>query len=255
MKLELVPSVIRVDPPRIDLAFLEQHPEVEPHKKKVLEEHDNTCAHCGFRSLSFMEVKHLDGDHRNHAIKNLRPICSICHLVDHVDYAGDAAEAIAIWAPEISQERISHVMRTALMAQRHAEKANAQKAATGVPQAGRARGGQMSPEERREVQQMADNAKVIIESLRNREEKAKTEWGTSSLRDIAMTLRRMSDAEYVNRSAIFVGMRIFPLGRRIVSGVDTMPMRVEKWNEPRETYVSLKPQSWSRILKMADLRG
>ena len=51
------------------------------YRKKAFREYPNICFNCG--SLDRLEVHHIDGNHKNHDIKNLRILCILCHKQEH----------------------------------------------------------------------------------------------------------------------------------------------------------------------------
>lgn len=93
-------------------------------RRRVLKRDDYTCRakDCGFRSppdatgLTYMEVHHLNDDHKNHSPENLATICPICHQVFHMGVAGMRNSAVMIWMPEISQGTINQLCRSIFVA-------------------------------------------------------------------------------------------------------------------------------------------
>lgn len=51
------------------------------------------CYFCDFPDGKFLELHHVDGDHTNYDLKNLRPICSMCHRMIHPGWAALSNEA------------------------------------------------------------------------------------------------------------------------------------------------------------------
>ena len=45
------------------------------------------CYFCDFPDGKFLELHHVDGDHSNYELNNLRPICSLCHRTIHAGWA------------------------------------------------------------------------------------------------------------------------------------------------------------------------
>lgn len=84
---------------------------------KCLEEHDNTCSFCGFKTNkthlkgSGMEILHIDGNGSNNAKENLLPACPYCRMCFNLTYAGNEAKAFLAWLPEIEQYEISYLYR------------------------------------------------------------------------------------------------------------------------------------------------
>lgn len=93
-------------------------------RRKVLKRDDYTCRakDCGFRSppdatgMTYMEVHHLNDDHKNHNPENLATICPICHQLFHMGVAGMRNSAVMIWMPEISQGTLNQICRSIFVA-------------------------------------------------------------------------------------------------------------------------------------------
>ena len=65
-------------------------------RNKVLEAQDYRCYRCGYQSKS-NEVHHLDDDHHNNALENLKVACKLCHPYSHI---GEAARPVRTLAEQ-----------------------------------------------------------------------------------------------------------------------------------------------------------
>ena len=56
-------------------------PRVPPHRKHV----KDTCERCGLQDddVRLFDVHHIDGDHENNDVANLRTLCPNCHRREH----------------------------------------------------------------------------------------------------------------------------------------------------------------------------
>jgi len=86
----------------------------------ILERDDYTCQYCQFRSKKFQHVHHLDDDHTNNSEKNLITACPLCHMSQHIGFAGLKGmgtlvyldqETMGEFALGISQEKINALVR------------------------------------------------------------------------------------------------------------------------------------------------
>lgn len=115
MKLEsLVLSVkkskYRMDDPTKDHADRE----FVGKKKSVLERDDFTCRYCGFKAKKFQEIHHIDNNHQNNDDSNLITTCCLCHMVNHVGFAGMRQTAKLIYIDpkyNISQAHLNQLVR------------------------------------------------------------------------------------------------------------------------------------------------
>src|SRR3989338_9459121 len=57
--------------------------EWQKFRKKILERDSYTCAYCGYKSLKYQIVDHIDGNPENNAQNNMQVICQMCNLIKH----------------------------------------------------------------------------------------------------------------------------------------------------------------------------
>lgn len=99
------------------------------NRNAVLTNARYTCTGCGVRSnvtaknrTGYLDVHHVDGDHGNSAINNLRPLCQMCHAVMHVGFPGELmprGELVVL--PSVSQVELNRLAWGALKASTSAE--------------------------------------------------------------------------------------------------------------------------------------
>lgn len=65
-------------------------------RSKALEAQDYRCYRCGYQSKN-NEVHHLDDDHHNNALENLKVACKLCHPYSHI---GEAARPVRTLAEQ-----------------------------------------------------------------------------------------------------------------------------------------------------------
>lgn len=78
----------------------------------ALDRDNNTCVFCKFSSPKWQEVHHLDDDHTNNDLKNLKTVCPLCHQVHHLGFAGLRKSGIVVYMPEISQVNLNNLVRS-----------------------------------------------------------------------------------------------------------------------------------------------
>jgi len=84
-----------------------------PYKKikeiyeKVLSRDNFSCYLCGFKSSRFQEVHHLNHNHSDCNLNNLKTVCPLCHQVFHLSSAGSTGGGKIIWLPEIPQHTLN----------------------------------------------------------------------------------------------------------------------------------------------------
>jgi hypothetical protein len=88
------------------------------HRDSVLLRDDYTCQGCGFRSLHFMEIHHINHDHNNWRTANLATLCPLCHQVFHPNTASLSDGAYLAWVPEVSQVELNRLLLACFVVQR-----------------------------------------------------------------------------------------------------------------------------------------
>lgn len=200
-------------------------------RKQALERDKHTCQFCGFKNLRYQEVHHSNDNHADNRKENLVTACTFCHLVQHIGFAGLKEEAILIYAPEIPQDILHHLVRTSMVCQRVYMTENSRK------------------EEHMDFRKAADAAVNFMNALKERASAAQDKIGTSDPHELANVLMMLPENHYVRRAAKLEGIRLLPLGKRIVNNEDIMIKQVDSWISPGGPYSSLKPNVWSTLYK------
>jgi intracellular multiplication protein IcmJ len=182
-------------------------------KPKVLKRDSFTCCFCGFQARKWQEIHHLDGDHNNHDPRNLKTICSFCHLSFHIGRAGLAGEAELIWLPELRQVELNHLTRTCFVAMRTKGTTN-------------------------------ESGESVFSALRIRAEEARRRLGTSDPADLGEALLALDDDQYDKRNEVLDGVRLLPLGRKYVGERDIFPKVVDFWISKHGPYAQSRPKLW-----------
>lgn len=214
-------------------------------RRKALERDDNTCRFCGFRAHSWQEVHHLNDDHADNRLENLVTACIFCHMCHHIGRAGLNDEASIVWLPEISQARISHLVRSSLVAQRWAEPyiTNARHGAPSLVQAAKF---------------IADAAKSLMAKMRSREAEADRILGTSSATILAEALMGIANSgsseAYEQRAKYLHGIRLLPTGSRYAAGSDIMPKIIDTWMATGGPYAQMSPTMWQGLFMASGAR-
>lgn len=68
-------------------------------RQRILQRDDYTCRACSIRSMKYMEVHHINGDHRDNRPENLATLCPMCHAVFHVGITGMHRRGILVKSP------------------------------------------------------------------------------------------------------------------------------------------------------------
>ena len=80
-------------------------------REQVLARDEYTCRFCSFRAEKWQEITHLDDDHTNHSLDNLATACRLCHLCQHLLFAGSGHGGHLVWCPHLSQADINRIAR------------------------------------------------------------------------------------------------------------------------------------------------
>ena len=84
--------------------------------KSAMERDDYTCYYCGFKSMKFQEVHHLNDNHNDNTLENLVTVCTLCHQSHHLNSAAINNGAELIWLPELTQAELNHLCRALFVA-------------------------------------------------------------------------------------------------------------------------------------------
>lgn len=104
-------SKFRTDDPKAD----EANNEFVNIRKSILERDDYMCQFCGFRSMKWQEVHHVDDNHSNNSPDNLITTCPLCHSCHHVGLSGLMGKGIMIYINPslgVTQAEINQLIRT-----------------------------------------------------------------------------------------------------------------------------------------------
>lgn len=209
--------------------------EFEATRKKALGRDQYTCRFCGFKAQKFQEVHHFNDDHQDNRLENLVTACMFCHMCQHFGLAGRNDEGVLIWLPEISQDRLHHIVRSILVAKREAETATASR---GMKEAAQA-----------SVKEMAEAADAMFAKLKSRMAGAEARIGTADPRELANIMLSMPDDAYAKRAEFLHGIRLLPLGVRLKERENIMPKIVDSWRDAGGLYANMKPQSWLGLVR------
>lgn len=114
----LVPGVKRSVWRRDDQATADADLEFAQTRMNILKRDRFTCRYCEFKSVpdrgrnvdpasrlasGYLEVHHLNDNHKNNQQSNLVSICPFCHQVHHIGFAAHEKAIRIIWLPWIEQ--------------------------------------------------------------------------------------------------------------------------------------------------------
>ena len=205
---------------------------------KALERDERTCRFCGFKAPKYQEVHHLNDDHADNRVENLVTACGFCHSVQHIGLAGKYKTAVLAWIPEVSQDKLHHIVRSILVVTQWAN---------GIEKEGR----RHRPEVTRAATEMAQAARSLETKLRSRQAEAEKRFITSDpleLGTILQTIAVDNEALYEKRKDFLNGLRLLPLGKSMQDGKDIMPEIVDSWLTGAGPYANLHPRTWLNML-------
>lgn len=91
-------------------------PEMKELRPQVLKRDKYTCHFCDWRSKYFMEIHHLDHNHKNNKLANLVTACPFCHKANHLVITGILKTGKIIFLPELTQEELNNFCINLFMA-------------------------------------------------------------------------------------------------------------------------------------------
>ena len=135
--------------------------------------------------------------------------CPLCHLTQHLERPEIDREATLIWLPELTQGVLNAlVWDIHLTLAKHGRPLCLERPSFSAPPPARA-------------------AASAYAALKDRGLAALTRIGTTSPRDLAEALLRLSPSSYDRRAELLGGARLLPLGRFLWNGRDVFPQLVE----------------------------
>jgi len=185
----------------------------------ALDRDNNTCVFCGFSSPKWQEVRHLDNNHSNNDLKNLRTTCALCHQIFHLGFAGMRKSGLVVYMPEISQVDLNNIVRTIWIGISSKQEPWAEV------------GNEIYDSFKSRVN---DTDKILKKYFSNFETKP------SDPLTIANALSVMDDKDYNNRINLVRDLRLLPLPQPFMS-------QIEFWKLHNSKFIP--PKTWGNIHK------
>ncbi|MCA3266106.1 MAG: hypothetical protein ING19_08550, partial [Azospirillum sp.] len=154
----------------------------------------------------------------NNDISNLACMCSFCHLNFHIGRAGMMGEAALIFCGELTQAEISHIARAVYVGINDGNVV--------------ARGGYA----------------LMSMFSAQRHTEAKRLLGTGNPTVLGTALLKLSPEEDAIRIAsLLPNIRLLPLGRKIVDGIDVFEAIVKYWRSDSGPFGRVKSRDWPKF--------
>jgi intracellular multiplication protein IcmJ len=96
---------------------------------KILKRDKYTCQYCGFTTIpdrkaspdslefsGYLEIHHINNNHKDNRDENLVSLCPFCHQVLHVGFAGHSGRMRLIYFPWLSQEKLNILVNAIFVA-------------------------------------------------------------------------------------------------------------------------------------------
>lgn len=187
-------------------------------KKKIFERDDYTCRCCGFRSLKYQDILHVNSVSSDNSSQNLATCCIFCHQCFNIEMVHTMRSGILIWLPEIAQTDLNHIARALYVAR--------------ISQG-----------------PMADAARRALDVLMARREEVRNRLETDDPFILSLVLRDyISSGAYEVRGKKLEGIRLFPLDRRIIKEADLefnqFPQILAYWRSKDGPFGGQVPRQW-----------
>jgi intracellular multiplication protein IcmJ len=180
-------------------------------RDQVLARDDYTCSFCGFRASKWQEVHHVDDDHSNNKLSNLKTACCLCHQCFHLGFAGVRRAGTIIWLPEIDQADLNNVVRAIFVA-----------ISTG-----------------RQQEQGARSLYEALESRAGLVEQALGQ-GASNPAAIGQAFLEMTDEQYASRNERLGGLRL-------LARMQAFGKQIAYWQSDRAAFGAFSDADWPTI--------
>lgn len=95
----------------------ENNEEFKKNRLRALRRDGFTCAFCGFKSHTYMEVHHIDDNHTNNDMENLIAIDKLCHDAHHLGFSAKDNLTTMIYTGGLEQTELNHLFRTLMIAE------------------------------------------------------------------------------------------------------------------------------------------
>lgn len=192
-------------------------------RQKLLERDSHSCACCGFQSLKYQEILHINGNVGDMRPENLTTACIFCHQCFNLDQVSLMRSGVIIWLPEISQAHLHNITRAVYVAR--------------ISQG-----------------PIADAARRTLDVFMQRREEARKRLGTDDPFIVASVMKDyISSKTYEVTAQKLEGLRLFPLDRRIIKEADLefnqFPQILAYWRSKDGPFGGMLPRQWLDIYR------
>lgn len=174
-------------------------------RKQALSRDSHTCRYCGLKS-SLNETHHLNDNHDDNRPENLVTACTLCHMVNHMAYAGISGRASLIYLHEVDIDHagFNAIVRALWLA------------------------------ETLGVGEVKNTARLLLERLEKAELMATKVVGTSNPIMLGNHMQSLSDAEYEKRDKGLKGIYLLPKK-------DAYKKHISHWTKENKNF---RPEDW-----------
>lgn len=195
--------------------------QLQEMRPKILDRDNHTCRYCGFHSLKYQEIQHINNNPEDLRPENLATACIFCQQCFDLAKTSLMNSGVLVWLPEIEQAELSHLARAIYVAR--------------ISQGS-----------------MADAARSALETIMGRRDDARHRMATDDPYFLATVLRDfLGPKHYAIRDEKLEGIRLFPLDRRNISEgelkFNQFPQILAYWRSKDGPYGAYLPSQWKTI--------